>query len=59
LTIKIYFLLLGAAFLAAGWLVSGLGLSPITSLSGQTLKAGHLAQPATMAIGHRVMVNPL
>jgi hypothetical protein len=33
---------------AAGW-------SPITLLSGQTLKAGHCRQLATMAIGHRVM----
>jgi uncharacterized protein (DUF1810 family) len=29
--------------------------SPITLFSGHTLNAGHFLQPATMAIGHRVM----
>jgi uncharacterized protein (DUF1810 family) len=29
--------------------------SPITFFSGHTLNAGHFLQPATMAIGHRVM----
>ncbi len=35
------------------------GLSPITPLSGQILNAGHFWQPATMAIGQRVMVIPV
>ena len=35
------------------------GLSPITPLSGQILNAGHFWQPATMAIGQRVMMIPV
>jgi hypothetical protein len=34
-------------------------LSPITPLSGQILNAGHFWQPATMAIGQRVMMIPV
>jgi hypothetical protein len=34
------------------------GLSPSTPLSGQILKAGHLLQPATTAIGQIVMGIP-
>jgi hypothetical protein len=33
-------------------------MSPITDLSGQTAKAGHFLQPATMAIGQSVMIGP-
>jgi hypothetical protein len=36
-----------------------LGWSPMTVFSGQTLNAGHFWLPATMAIGHRVMVQLL
>jgi hypothetical protein len=43
----------GAALAAAGG-----GASPSTPLSGQTLKAGHFLQPATMAIGQMVMTVP-
>jgi len=35
------------------------GLSPIIPLSGHILKAGHLRQPATMAIGQIVMAIPV
>jgi hypothetical protein len=34
---------------------AGLTWSPITPLSGQILKAGHFAQPVTIAMGQRVM----
>jgi hypothetical protein len=40
---------------AAGGVGADFFWSPITPLSGQILNAGHLAQPAAMAIGHRVM----
>jgi hypothetical protein len=33
-----------------------LGWSPITDFNGQTLNAGHFWHPATMAIGHSVMI---
>ncbi|EXI69711.1 MAG: hypothetical protein AW08_00204 [Candidatus Accumulibacter adjunctus] len=36
----------------------GFGASPRTVFSGQMEKAGHLLQPATMAIGHTVMISP-
>lgn len=34
---------------------SSFAWSPITPFSGHTVNAGHFLQPATMAIGHRVM----
>ena len=34
------------------------GISPITVFSGQTENAGHFLQPATIAMGHRVMIIP-
>jgi hypothetical protein len=34
------------------------GLSPSTDFNGHILTAGHLAQPATIAIGQRVMASP-
>jgi hypothetical protein len=58
LIIIFYFFALAAAFLASGLLASGLGLSPITLLTGHTLKTGHFWQPIAMAMGHRVMANP-
>ena len=52
---RVYFFLSLAAF-AAG--ASSLGASPITLLSGHIEKAGHFLQPATIAIGHKVMATP-
>jgi hypothetical protein len=34
------------------------GWSPSTVFSGQTLKAGHFRQPATIAIGQTVIFEP-
>ncbi len=47
---------LAAAFASA---TGAGGLSPITPLSGQILKAGHFWQPATMAMGQMVMALPI
>ena len=46
------FLTAGLAFTACA-----LGTSPITDLTGHTLKTGHFLQPTAMAMGHRVIVN--
>ncbi len=45
-----------ALILASG--SGAFGLSPISPLSGQILNAGHLWQPATMAIGQIVTGSP-
>jgi hypothetical protein len=46
-------------FFAASALSSVFGASPMTDFSGHTENAGHFLQPATTAMGHSVMVNPL
>jgi len=48
-----------ALVLASAGAAGAGGLSPSTPLSGQILKAGHLRQPATMAIGQTVMAIPV
>jgi hypothetical protein len=58
-----YFLFFAAArrfvtVLGLAWISGAGGLSPITPLSGQILKAGHFWQPAMMAIGQSVMGIP-
>lgn len=47
------------AGLDTGFSALALGASPITSLSGQILKAGHFWQPATTAMGQSVMGIPV
>lgn len=42
---------------ATGFSSPALGASPITPLSGQILKAGHFAQPVTMAMGQSVTAD--
>jgi len=46
-----------AAFFAGDGGSAGLTWSPSTRVNGQTLKAGHLAHPATTAMGQSVMVG--
>ncbi len=51
-----YFFALADDFAGASAAVGpAFGWSPRTVLRGQTLKAGHFSQPATMAIGQSVM----
>jgi hypothetical protein len=49
--------LVAGVLVADGLLAAGPGASPITDFRGQTLKAGHFWQPATIAIGQRVMAG--
>jgi hypothetical protein len=50
----------GYLFLASAGAAGGaFGASPMTDFNGHTEKAGHFWQPATIAIGHSVMVGLL